>query len=926
MRDFYEIAVDEKVIKLAMLFHNADYSLVGRNEDGSDILIEINKASGGNYVSHVYDENTLYITSENGMLTITFYDESIFKAQFQPYGFTASDTSFTVVKLPDDVSTTLDDSDLYLKYSTSGMELCIEKYPLRINAIQNGDTVLRDKTGFYALTEGGGTSFYIHEDERFYGSGSRAIPVNRRGKNLWVYNEPHYGYENNVQTLNLNVPFVISSNRYGLFFDNRFPMNLDIGNSQSNVFEFATQGGNLRYYFIGGDSYAGILDKYTDLTGKHALPPLWSLGYIQSKYGYNNENEARNIVNELKNDGFPLDALVLDLYWFGQLNDMGNLDWDYQKWNQPEQMMADFETQGVKTILITEPYFTLQSANYSYLSENELLATDATGEPFVFWGFWAGDAGLLDITKPEATDWMWQFYADRHDEGVAGWWCDLGEPESHPWEIQHALGSAKSVHNIYSLLWAKMLFEKYQENYPNERLFNLIRSGFAGMQRYSTFPWSGDVQRNFSGLQAQIPIMLGSGMSGVGYMHSDVGGFVGEELNGELFARWVQFGVFAPVLRIHGTGTVEPVYYAETYKNIAKEYIKLRYRMLPYNYTLAYQNTTDGLPFARQMDFYETDNDMLGNINDQYFWGENMLVAPVVQSGQTQRNVVFPSGMWIDFHTHQLYNGNASYPVDCEIEHIPLFIKAGSFIPMATQKYSTADYNTDTLNILYYPEKNMPASHYTMYADNGKSTTSLTEKQYELIHFSGNFNDENLEISMKKSATTYTEAPTSREIRFDIQRITTKPQVITINDEEIQQVASLQDFEQENPAWYYQESEDVLYVHTLWNGDSTVISIENAATALTETITKTPCEACLHKAYPNPFHDIIHFDIDINKKGNYSLSVYTASGILIDEKKIAAHSPGRKTIQWNATGLKKGIYFVKLAGGAQNQVIKIVKM
>ncbi|PKP39471.1 MAG: glycosyl hydrolase, partial [Bacteroidetes bacterium HGW-Bacteroidetes-15] len=338
------------------------------------------------------------------------------------------------------------ETDESLSFKSSNLEVFITKSPVRLHYVVGEDTLLAESSGFEPSIAGGKMSFFSESSEKFYGGGSRAIPINRRGEKLKIYNEAHYGYGNNTPTLNISIPFVISSSGYGLFFDNRYPGYLDLDSENNQQTIYSAEGGRLRYYFIFGNEPDDILNSYTHLTGKQKLPPLWALGYIQSKFGYQTETEARNIVNKIRQNDFPLDALILDLYWFGSTNDMGNLDWNYAQWPQPQQMMSDFAEQGVKTILITEPYFTLNSNNYNGLASNNYLAQNAEGEPYVLWGFWAGDAALIDITQPDAQEWMWNFYQDRRDEGVSGWWSDLGEPETHPSDMQHALGSAKSVH------------------------------------------------------------------------------------------------------------------------------------------------------------------------------------------------------------------------------------------------------------------------------------------------------------------------------------------------------------------------------------------------------------------------------------------------------------------------------------------------
>ena len=878
---FYEIDQDEQVLQLALLFHNEDYSLVGRSENNQDIFIDINKQVPGNYISHQLTNQKLEIESENGNFEIQFFTPEMVKAEFIPEDVFLSDTTFTVIAKPQSTEPTLIENGDFLSFSSSEVEVFITKSPVLLHYVVNGDTLLSESTGFSSKPAGGTIEFDQHEEENFYGGGSRAIPHNRKGEKLRIYNEAHYGYSNNTPTLNISIPFVVSDRLYGLFFDNRYPADIDLGSADQHKISYNTQGGRLRYYFMTGNGFDQIMNQYTHLTGKQKLPPLWSLGYIQSKYGYENETEARNIVNKIMEEDFPLDALILDLYWFGTTNDMGNLDWDHSRFPDPEKMISDFKDDEVQTILITEPYFTLNSVNYDYLAQNELLATNSNGEPFVLWGFWAGDAALLDLTQTAAQDWMWDFYEERIEEGVGGWWCDLGEPETHPWEMQHQMGEAKSVHNIYSLIWARFIDENYALHYPQQRLFNLSRSGFAGMQRYSTFPWSGDIQRSFDGLRAQIPLMLGAGLSGLGYMHSDVGGFVGNDNDSELFTRWVQFGVFAPILRLHGVGTTEPVHFPDPYKSIMRKYIKLRYNLLPYNYTLAYENTLWGTPMARQLNYYEPDNHALNHVNDAYLWGKDFLVAPVLDYSVSQRMVNFPEGKWLNFHDLSEYDGGNSYAVNCTMDDIPLFVRAGSFIPTADSLKNTAGYNSEELVIKYYPDQNVSFSEGYMFADDGTSPGTIQNQQYEMILFEGQYENDDITIQLSKTGYAYENAPENRNITFELMRITDYPETVMVNDEDILEYSSANEFETAATGWFRDAAEQKLKIKFNWDGTSKTIAVNKAVVNAVISDDKINPGFLLYEPAPNPFRQKFKVSLDIVTPGKYSFS-------LIDMKGIAA--------------------------------------
>ncbi len=227
-----------------------------------------------------------------------------------------------------------------------------------------------------------------------------------------------------------------------------------------------------------------------------------------------------------------------------------------------------------------------------------------------------------------------------------------------------------------------MIFDKYAESYPNTRLFHLQRSGFAGSQRYAAYPWTGDVSRSWGGLQAQLPLLLTMGMNGLGYIHSDAGGFAQGVKDDELYTRWLQFAVFTPILRPHGSGIPsEPVYWSEKTQDIVRDYMKLRYAMLPYNYTLAYQNATTGSPLMRPL-FYQFPGDTAAcNVEDEYMWGDNLLVAPVINKGLASRSIYLPEGRWYDFSTGIEYEGNTRMEYPLTIENLPCLQKPAVLFP-----------------------------------------------------------------------------------------------------------------------------------------------------------------------------------------------------------------------------------------------------
>ncbi|WP_460503448.1 TIM-barrel domain-containing protein, partial [Hymenobacter agri] len=723
--------------------------------------------------------------------------------------------------------------------------------------------------------------FRLAPGERLYGTGSRALPLDRRGYRLELYNQAHYGSQNHEPNLNITLPTVLSSRGYLLFFDNHAPGYLDLGKSDNNVLEYGGEGlQSLSYFVITGRNQAEILARYTALTGRQPLPPRWALGLIQSRFGYKSDAEMQQVASRMRRENFPLDALVLDLYWFGGTKKQGDFAWEPTGFPDPAGMMGRLKQQGVKTILISEPYVMRTSRNDSLVCTQGLVGTDAAGRPFTVGSFWAGPASILDVTKPSARNWLWDNYRRLHNQGVAGWWSDLGEPENHPAAMQHAGGPARQVHNAYGQLWAGIFRDNYAREFSEERVFNLARSGWAGLQRNGVFPWSGDINRSWSGLQAQVPVMLGMGQGGVGYMHSDAGGFCVGGIDPELYTRWLQMASLCPILRPHGEGVPpEPYFYPEPYKSAVRNATHLRYELLPYLYTLAWQNTVRGLPLVRTTDFNNgypvfvppppTQEELaianqlgseadwgavegraklhddtvtsaptnspvtkaMATANDQYLLGPNLLVAPVLNPSQRQRNVLLPSGNWIDFYSNQTYTGNSKVAVPAPLAHTPLLVRAGTLLPMTAYRPSTDQFRADTLLLRYYPDAGTPNSSFTLYEDDGHSARALEKSEFDLLTKKGYFEAAETTVQLHAKGGRYAGQPAFRLVRLLVQRVAAAPTALLLDGQPI-------------PAegFAYDAARHELDVHFLMRTDA-VVSIRSLrlldapATAAPETLT-----------------------------------------------------------------------------------------
>ncbi|MFM6954492.1 MAG: TIM-barrel domain-containing protein [Sphingobacteriaceae bacterium] len=681
--------------------------------------------------TYTYSKQIFSLQTAQGSLSIRPYSATIFRVVYGPAKAT-TDTTAVLVGNAKTVKINIKEKANSIILTSDSLQLRVDKQSLAI-------AILNKKTQ-EVYTKGTANAqqlqFSLAPQEALYGTGSRAISQNRRGFMLQNYHQPHYGYSLGEQNLNVSIPFIISSKGYGIYFDNIAAGTFDLGRTKTDELRYLTESGRASYFIMTG-SNDQLLASYTYLTGKQPLPPRWALGFIQSRFGYKSATETIETVKKTIAAGYPIDATVLDLYWYGDVKTMGNHAWRRDSFPEPEKMLHTLKDLGVKTILITQTFVTKLSDNFATARSGNLLAKNAKGEDYIIEDFWAGAAGLVDIFKPKAQQYLWNFYRQRINEGVAGWWCDLGEPEKHPDEVVHSIGKARDVHSIYPLTWAKTIYEGYQKDFPEQRVFNLARSGGAGMQRYATFPWSGDVFRSWNGYKAQIPIMLGMSMSGIGYMHADAGGFAQGEKDAELYIRWMEFAAFTPIYRAHADPAVaapEPVFWDEATQKIVKDYVNMRYRFLPYTYSLAYQNTTTGRPLAMPINYFEPNNTHLSAVNDEYLWGKDLLIAPIQEKGKTSRTVYLPKGRWINWWTSEVASDSAV--VFAPLEQLPIFAKSGSIIPMTTTLKNTEDYTGNTLVLRYFADATQQAE-FTLYDDNGKDPQALAKKQYELISFKG---------------------------------------------------------------------------------------------------------------------------------------------------------------------------------------------
>ncbi len=747
-------------------------------------------ADFGDYEAHLWEGQSLIVTTSEGELRITALNDGALEIFYHDPDVRQL-PSFAIGGEPAFASTVVSESDSALSFSTHELTAVINKSPVSIRYTRGDEELVAEEHGYFAFDTVRGFRFALDEGEKIMGGGQRVLGMNRRGHRMPLYNRAHYGYTTESNQMYYSLPAIMSSDRYIIAFDNTASGWLDIGSTEADVLQFEAVGGRTSYIVAAAGSYLELIEYFTGATGRQPLPPRWAFGNFASRFGYRTEDETRDVVRRFQRADIPLDTVILDLYWFGPdiQGHMGRLDWDRDAFPTPEDMIADFAEDGVKTIAITEPFILTTSDRWQDAVDSGALARNATGGPKTF-NFYFGNTGIVDIFDENARDWFWEPYAMLFDQGAAGTWGDLGEPEVHPGDALHWLSEADmlatgdEVHNAYGHEWACMVHDNQTAEYPDVRPVVVMRSGFLGTQRCGIIPWTGDVSRSWDGFKPQVELSLQMGLFGLGYTHSDLGGFAGgEAFDQELYIRWLQYGVFQPVYRPHAHEAIapEPVFHDRETQRIVGDFIRLRYALLPYIYTVAWENSTTGMPLMRPLFFEDESNAALIDEKQAYLWGDAFLVSPLTDPGIESHDVPLPDGVWFDFWDDTRYEGGQIASIPVTLETTPVLVRAGSFIPMADVVQTTANYSSESLTLHYYADSSVRMSSGRMYEDDGESRTSIEDGAFEVLQFSSRHDDDGLSVELERTGGEYEGMPERREVTLIVHNCVQSPDAISVN-------------------------------------------------------------------------------------------------------------------------------------------------
>lgn len=680
-------------------------------------------------VSFEHEVDSIFFHTDNSViLKVTVLRDSLIRFRFTTKGYFSNDFSYAVDKSHSHGYNFLEVSEVedYYQIKTSKVKCRIQKIDMRLSIFDLEDSIiLEDELGFHweESYEYGGNivkmSKASKDGECFYGLGDKATQMNLKGKRLENFATDQYAFQKDQEPLYKVVPFYIglqNKQSYGIFFDNTFRTYFDFCHERRNVTSYWAEGGEMNYYFIYGPEMQDVVTTYTHLTGKPELPPLWALGYHQCKWSYYPESNLKEVAAKFRELKIPCDALYLDIDY---MEGFRCFTWNKEYFPDPKRMVAELAEDGFKTVVIIDPGIKIDKeyAIYKEALEKDYFCKRADG-PYMKGKVWPGECNFPDYTNPAVREWWAGLFKELiSDIGVKGVWNDMNEPavmevpnKTFPMDVRHDYDgnpcSHRKAHNIYGTQMARATYHGVKRFAYPKRPFVITRSAYAGAQRY-TSSWTGDNVATWEHLWiANIQVQRMS-ISGMGFTGSDIGGFA-EQPSGELYARWIQLGVFHPFCRTHSSGdhgNQEPWAFDEEVIDITRKFVNLRYQLLPYLYTMFWQYIEEGIPMLKPLVYYDQEDIQTHYRNDEFVFGNQILVCPILEPNAVGRRMYIPRGQWYNYWTNEEIKGGKEIWVDTKFDQIPIFIKAGAVIPKYPVQQYVGELEFEELTLdIYYKE------------------------------------------------------------------------------------------------------------------------------------------------------------------------------------------------------------------------------
>ena len=666
----------------------------------------------GKIVSFSQDVDKMYFNTENGViLQITVLRGSVLRFRYATDNNFHNDFSYAISETGARGYSKLEvkEHNTYYEVITSRVVVKVVKDSLKTSIYDlKGNVICKDDWGFHweQSYEYGGNivkmSKSAPQGECYYGLGDKPMHLNLKGKRVENWATDQYAFGKDQDPIYKSVPFYIGmyqERAYGIFFDNTFRTYFDFCHERRNVTSFWAHGGEMNYYFFYGPNMQDVVTRYTDLTGKPELPPLWALGYHQCKWSYYPESQVKEITSKFRELRIPCDAIYLDIDY---MDGFRCFTWNKEYFPDPKRMVSELAEDGFKTIVIIDPGIKIDEDYWVYKEamENDYFCKRADG-PYMRGKVWPGECYFPDFTNPEVRDWWKDLFKELIDEiGVKGVWNDMNEPavmevpgKTFPYDVRHDYDgnpcSHRKAHNIYGTQMARATYEGVKKyGYP-KRPFVITRSAYSGAQRY-TSSWTGDNVATWEHLWIANIQAQRMSMSGMSFTGSDIGGFA-EHPSGELYARWIQLGVFHPFCRTHSSGdhgSQEPWMFGEDVIDVTRKFVELRYQLLPYLYTMFWEYAEAGVPMLKSLVLYDQLDLQTHYRTDEFIFGNQILVCPIQEPNSKGRRMYIPRGNWYNYWTREYTAGGLEKWVDAEFDTIPIFVKEGAIIP----KYPVQQY------------------------------------------------------------------------------------------------------------------------------------------------------------------------------------------------------------------------------------------
>ncbi|PRY55387.1 alpha-glucosidase [Arcticibacter pallidicorallinus] len=644
--------------------------------------------------------NSFYFTDGESTVEVMVLSDEIIRVRMAPQGTFLEDFSYAVPKLVNTATVfSFTETAEDYRVETNTVSCIIDKKHFLISFADNQQNIINEDLSAMHWEENvdfGGYYVYCtkkgHPGEGYFGLGDKPTTFNMRGRRFQNWNTDTYSFARDQDPLYRSIPFYIGlkdTTAYGIFFDNSYRTYFDFGQEDQDKTSFWAEGGELLYYYIHGPHMMDVVKRYHTLTGTHPMPPQWALGYQQCRWSYYPESKVKKLAQTFRDKKIPCDALYLDIDY---MDGYRCFTWNKKYFPDPKKMVKELSDDGFKTVVIIDPGIKVDENYWVYKEGKDNKYFCRRSDDYFMEGHvWPGRCQFPDFTNPEVREWWGGLFKGLVDTGVAGIWNDMNEPAvfgsgTFPDDVRHQYdghrGSHRKAHNVYGMQMVRATYDGLKKLYKNKRPLTITRAGYAGVQRYSSV-WTGDNLASWDHLKLALLQCMRLSLSGVSFCGTDIGGFTGEP-DGELFTRWIQLGVFTPFMRAHSAGDTrerEPWSYGEELEAINRKFIELRYKLMPYIYSTFWEHHKYGFPILRPVVMLEQDKIENRAREEEFTFGDKILISPILHPGQTSKTVYLPEGKWYNYWTYESYEGGMEHTAHAALDSMPIFVKAGSVIP-----------------------------------------------------------------------------------------------------------------------------------------------------------------------------------------------------------------------------------------------------